>query len=136
MLPLEFIVIGTPKSVQAPSRAKAKWKADVRSSAIAAAGLASIVPTTDVRVTILYFYVRTDLDVDNIVKPILDAMNSIAYIDDDQVIDLIAAKRDLANDYTVAAVSPVLAAQLPGPGRAASDFVFVRVEAADTKVLP
>ena len=48
-----------------------------------------------VAVTITYFYDRTPLDVDNIPKPILDALKGLVYSDDSQVSDLLCRKRDL-----------------------------------------
>ena len=83
MTPFEFIVIGTPKSVQARNTAKAAWKARVRSAASGALPKLHPLATSNLCVTIVYFYVATDLDLDNILKPILDAMVGVVYIDDD-----------------------------------------------------
>lgn len=136
MLLLEFIVAGTPKSVQASAGSKRAWRQRVSAAATAALPPPHLVGTLPVRVTVIYFYVRTDLDLDNILKPILDALNGIAYVDDEQVIDVIAAKRDLSLTYALAGVSPVIVTQLASPGGTASDFVFVRIDAADVGAIP
>ena len=49
----------------------------------------------DVMVTITYLYNRgsIDIDVDNIPKPILDALKGLVYSDDSQVTDLLCRKR-------------------------------------------
>ena len=44
---------------------------------------------------ITYFYDSVIMDVDNIVKPIQDAIIGLAYIDDDQVTDFFVRKRNL-----------------------------------------
>ena len=43
----------------------------------------------DVMVTITYVYSNSPMDVDNIPKPILDALKDLIYFDDSQVTDLI-----------------------------------------------
>ncbi len=96
MIPIEFIVIGTPKSVQSKNAAKAAWKTVVRGAATASLPTPHLLATSFLRATVMYFYVTTTLDLDNILKPILDAMKTVVYLDDDQIVDLIAIKPDLA----------------------------------------
>ena len=43
--------------------------------------------------TITYFHEGSPLDVDNIPKPILDALKGLVYADDSQVSDLLCRKR-------------------------------------------
>lgn len=50
-----------------------------------------------VMLQITYFYDSDQMDVDNIVKPIQDAMKGLAYVDDKQVSDLLVRKRNLLN---------------------------------------
>ena len=83
-----------------------------------------------VRATIIYFYVSTDLDLDNILKPILDSMNRIVYVDDSQIVNIMAAKRDISGSYVLTDVSPILVQHLASEGN--SDFVFIAIEIADT----
>ena len=135
MTPVEFVVVGTPKSLQSKSAAKSAWKARVTAAATAALPTPHLLITSVSRVIVGFFYVTTDLDLNNILKPILDAMNTVVFLDDDQVIDIIAFKRDLSTPYVVTGLSPVLATQLTSPS-GASDFVFVRVEDADGGVIP
>ena len=45
--------------------------------------------------TITYFFDDYSGDVDNVSKPILDALNKLVYVDDRQVFDLVCRKRDL-----------------------------------------
>lgn len=73
---------------------------------------------------VAYFYVDAPAaDLDNIVKPIQDAMKGIAYDDDIQVIDLIASMRPKDGSVLIP-MSAVLAAGFA----ANSDFVYVNVQ--------
>ncbi len=134
--PIEFVVTGTPISVQASSKSKTRWKAIVAAAASSVLSAAHTLTTELICATIVYFYRQGGTDVDNILKPILDAMNGIVYVDDDQVVDIRAAKRDLAGNYSIQDVSPVLLDVLTTPGAGPADFVFVRVEETSGKDLP
>lgn len=61
-----------------------------------------------IAVTITYFYDRTPLDVDNIPKPILDALKGLVYSDDSQVFDLLCRKRDLHTELRIENASTTL----------------------------
>lgn len=58
---------------------------------------------------IVYFYEGAGADVDNIIKPIQDALKGLAYEDDEQVTDLVSRKRSLDADLRVSDPSEVLA---------------------------
>ena len=47
--------------------------------------------------TVTYFFMDVQMDVDNIPKPISDALNGLVYVDDVQVTDVLCRKRDLIN---------------------------------------
>lgn len=59
-------------------------------------------------VIITYFYEDASLDVDNIPKPILDALKGMVYSDDTEVSDLLCRKRDLNDDPRIQNPSSVL----------------------------
>ena len=59
-------------------------------------------------VIITYFYEGASLDVDNIPKPILDALKGLVYSDDAEVSDLLCRKRDLNGDLRFQNPSSVL----------------------------
>jgi hypothetical protein len=56
-----------------------------------------------------YLYKGTAADVDNIIKPIQDALKGLVYIDDGQVTDVVVRKRSLERGLTVEDPSEVLA---------------------------
>lgn len=76
--------------------------------------------------TIAYFYEEVLLDVDNIPKPILDALKDLVYSDDAQVTDLVCRKRNLNGDLRIENLSSVLA---EGFNRG-NEFLYVVVEDA------
>lgn len=61
-----------------------------------------------VAVTITHLFDRAELDVDNIPKPILDALKGLIYSDDAAVTDLICRKRNLTDDPQISNASPIL----------------------------
>lgn len=66
----------------------------------------------------------TDLDTDNIIKPIQDALVDVVYLDDDQVTDVFAAKRDLTGSFRLRTTPPSVAAALG----AEPNFLYVVVD--------
>ncbi len=84
--------------------------------------------------TIIFFYFQdTDLDVDNIAKPILDALVGVVYDDDQSVVQLIARKTRLAPGLDIRDASAALAEGLD----ADMDFVYVRVGGPpDHRIIP
>lgn len=87
------------------------------------------IPGTDpVLLLLLYFHDAdtSPLDVDNIPKPIADALNGLVYADDGQVTDLVCRKRHIGDDLYIENTSAVLAA---GFARG-NEFLYVRVEDA------
>lgn len=66
-------------------------------------------------VTITYFYYGGELDVDNIPKPILDALVGLTYSDDSQVSDILCRKRDRNRNLSYRNPSPTLLASLQSP---------------------
>ncbi len=71
-----------------------------------------------------FFDGATDLDTDNIIKPIQDALNDVVYKDDETVVDVCARKIDLQHLPTLVAVPSSL---LEALAEQTCDFVFVQV---------
>ena len=65
-------------------------------------------------------------DLDNMAKPILDALKDVIYDDDSQVSDLVFRKRDRNSDVPIPSPSPILLERLGQPG----PFVHVFVDYA------
>lgn len=128
MAPFEFIVLGPPLSLQTKNRQRLQeWKARVR---LAAAKRwkrrKRTTPLTgSVSIEICYYYDREPPDVDNIIKPIQDALAGLLFVNDKQVVDAAARKRNINHAFRVRGMSPVLASGFV----AGEDFIHVKVSA-------
>ena len=109
MLPFEFTIQGPPVSHQTRNRARLQqWKNDVRAAAQARV-VAGAAPCPDpVQIAITYYYEGDSPDVDNIIKPIQDALNGVVFIDDAQVAETKSRKRPLNGSYQIKGASGVL----------------------------
>ncbi len=106
----EFIVDGPPVSQQARRREKLRaWKGTVRKEAEKYWASEQQPATGLIMLKVTYFYDSVAMDVDNIVKPIQDAIIGLAYLDDNQVTDVIVRKKDISGNFRVENITPILA---------------------------
>ena len=97
-IPFEMIMEQAPVSSQTRRRHRFhEWRQDLESAARQIWGLDTPV-THPIMVTITYFFDDTPVDVDNIPKPVLDALKGLVFRDDSQVYDLLCRKRDRADN--------------------------------------
>ncbi|MEI1373270.1 RusA family crossover junction endodeoxyribonuclease [Nostoc sp. UHCC 0926] len=113
MTRFEFIVDGPPVSQQARKRGKGNrledWKKTVRQEAEKYWSSEQKTATGLVMLQITYFYDSVQIDIDNIVKPIQDAIIGLAYVDDEQVSDLLVRKRNLSGNFRIEDMTSTLA---------------------------
>jgi crossover junction endodeoxyribonuclease RusA len=76
-----------------------------------------------VELRITHYGERQSIDMDNLIKPIQDALQGIAYVDDRQVRDVTGNWRDIDGRYPLRYISPHLSAAF-SDGR---EFVHVRL---------
>lgn len=123
-LPIEFIVRGTAISLQASGGSRTAWKETIRAAGASVIPPGSWALTERVAVTIYYFPEGEMVgDIDNIVKPILDAMCHFVYVDDQQVERVVVQKFEPDRIFTFSAPSPALVDALAAEGSA----VYIRV---------
>ena len=123
---IEFVVVGTPRSFRANS--SPLWKAKVKEA----------VPEQDqlldgpLRLRIDFFFGElTDLDTDNIIKPIQDALEDLVYDDDKTIVDVCARKIDRVQSLPVIDAPMTLEQAL---NSTMGDFVYIRVAEARPEV--
>lgn len=94
----------------------------------------SVAIATEISAAIVFFYEgETDIDVDNIAKPVLDSLAGLAYEDDSQVSQITVRKTALAAGLAIDNPSPSLTAALAIGG----DFIYVRIgEPPDHRKIP
>ena len=124
VLPWECVVFGIPKSVQASSVSVRRWKAQVQAAAGAAWPSNAVPLDHEVQIHVTYYHEGAPLDVDNMLKPIQDALCGVIYLDDKQLTDTHGHLRDLNAPYRVRGMSPAQASGFMSNG----PFVHVRLE--------
>ena len=129
MLPFEFVIDGAPVSQQARRRARLRdWISKVENEAKSHWPEDELPVVDSIMVKITYFYeenVSPKIDVDNISKPILDALKGVVFTDDSQVTDLLCRKRKSEN-IRVEISSDILLNQLDQ----GNEFLFIVVQDA------
>jgi hypothetical protein len=123
--PVEFLVQGTPVSLQAKrAESRAQWKERVRIASRPVLPEGHWATTGRVSVTLFYFpEAAMQGDIDNIVKPILDALAQHIYIDDAQVERLVVQKFEPGNIFLFSAPTVILSAAL----RSRKPLLYVRL---------
>ena len=123
--PLEFVVQGTPVSLQtARAKSKEAWKQRVKEASYKSLPEGHFSTESPISVTLFYFP-ATEMqgDVDNIVKPILDALAKHIYSDDRQVERVWVQKFEPGRVFQFARPSEVLSEALSGE----KPLLFVRL---------
>jgi Holliday junction resolvase RusA-like endonuclease len=132
-LPFDFIVEGVPATHDSGGREK--WKLRVRDAARCLVSNEHQPLAMELSVAIVYFSESvTSKDVDNIIKPILDALIGIVYRDDRIVSQVLARKTQMRPDRLISVSSRRLAEALE---RGLSDFVYIMIRLApDHSMVP
>lgn len=133
MTRFEFIVDGPPVSQQARRRERLRaWKVAVRHEAEKYWSPEQKAATGLIMLQVTYFYDSVEIDVDNIIKPIQDAIIGLAYIDDAQITDVLVRKRNLSGNFKVENMTSTLA---EGFSRGNEFLHVVVIDASDQEVL-
>jgi len=120
----EFCVHGRPISARARLRVRlAAWRQQVRAAAIAKwpAGLAPYTVAVELRIT--HYAPKPLADMDNLIKPIQDALQGVLYVDDRVVKDVTGNWRNIDRPFRMLYMSQPLADAF-GDGR---PFVHIRL---------
>ena len=111
----EFVIEGPAVSLKAKktnARRYQKWIKTVRAAAQSEFQSRSQTTSQNVIVSITNYYTLSPPDVDNIVKPLLDAMGTVVYADDSQVRKVVSERVDLTKMNSIQNPSPLLATAL------------------------
>ena len=100
-IPFELIMEQAPVSSQTRRRQRFhEWRQDLERAARLVWDT-EVPVAVPVLVTITYFFDGTPVDVDNIPKPILDALKGLVFRNDSQVYDLLCRKRNRADSLRI-----------------------------------
>jgi len=116
LFPFEFHLAGTPISLQGKPASKERWKNEVADAArhrTAEIGKWTYLEPQPLALTIYYFPIAAmGGDIDNIVKPIMDALIGIVYLNDQAVERVTAQKFEPAEAWEFSKPSEQLTAAL------------------------
>ena len=115
--PLEFLVEGTPVSLQAARAAsKNEWKERVKAASRTTLPEGHWATFSPIAATLFYFpAAQMQGDLDNIIKLILDSLVQHIYMDDSQVQRIVVQKFEPGNMFSFTAPSKTLADALSHP---------------------
>ena len=115
--PLEFVVGGTPVSLQTKRRESLdEWKERVAEASRTALPEGHFATDEPLGVTLYYFLAAAmQGDLDNIVKPILDALGGNVYIDDQQIHRILIQKFEPGSVFSFSQPTPTLGKALEQP---------------------
>ena len=121
--PMEFIVAGQPRTMQTKSpKSRQDWRDRCRRSAQNAAAMTG--DSLEYSVSITHFHSDANsVDIDNIIKPILDALKGIVWEDDLSVVEVRARRTDLSREFNPINPSSILVEALIGY----PEFIWVRI---------
>lgn len=123
----EFVVQGVPRSLQAKPPGRRAWMNKVAAAAQETWPANRPPMDEELSVAIIYYHAGdADVDVDNIIKPILDALVNVAYVDDKLVSQVTSRRTRLEAGLVIENVTPVLAEGL----EMGEDFVYVALRSA------
>ncbi|MCB8876096.1 RusA family crossover junction endodeoxyribonuclease [Acidisoma silvae] len=114
--PLEFVVGGTPVSLQTKRiSTREAWRDKIRTASAGALPEGHFCSAGRIVVTLFYFPAEEmQGDIDNIVKPVLDAFSQHIYLDDRQVERILVQKFEPENFFAFRAPSPILEQAIMG----------------------
>jgi Holliday junction resolvase RusA-like endonuclease len=127
MLPFEFVIMGPPVSQQTRYKPRRRaWIEELR-TAIAAIWPRGEKPAVGpVRVGITHVFATVSIDLDNLAKPVRDALKGIVLEDDEQVRELTMRKQELDQIARIQTFRPLLLEAL----ERGEEFLHVLVEEA------
>lgn len=129
MLPFEFIVDGPPLSYQTRDRRRLRaWEQTVQTEARKRWPQGQLPLTSQLQITVVYYHdaITINMDNDNMVKPIQDALKGLVYVDDKQITDIRVRKTNLDGSFRVRGMAPILAEGFCK----GSEFLYIRIEQA------
>ena len=123
---LEFVVLGQPVSNQSPGLNLTAWRGTVATAA--ALNWPNPLLTGDLKAILINFYTGASpsVDVDNMSKPILDAMQNIVYGDDRQIVQAEIAHLKIGAAFAIMGVRPIIVNSI----QSGNPFVYIRIEDA------
>lgn len=125
MFQFEFSITGIPISSQSHNKQSLnRWKTEVYQAA-QAKWISGLPPFKgDLTIKITYYYDIESPDVDNIIKPIQDALKGLVYDDDRQIVRTQCEKKDINGSYQIRRAPQIIVEGFLN----GDDFLHVKIE--------
>jgi hypothetical protein len=124
---IEFLILDRPLSLQTNSRRKFQaWKDTVRGEIAKVWGGRRILSVGEYHLTIVHMYTESPPDVDNIIKPIQDALEGLVLFNDRLVSDVESHRRHLRGHFDFDRLPPLIMSALTS----SMECVYVRLDDA------
>lgn len=124
---IEFVLHKRPVSLQVKKRENLQaWKNFIYGRARQIWRGPPLSDNIDVHLTVVYFCNDSPVDVDNIIKPIQDALSTLIFADDVQISDVDSHRRYLSDGIDVTNLPPLLADAVA----TGDESVYIRVQRA------
>jgi crossover junction endodeoxyribonuclease RusA len=121
----ELLIKRRPLSVQAKASNLQAWIEEVRRQAKKEWNRPGPLTDEAFSLTLVFLYESDPIDVDNIIKPIQDALNGVVYPDDQLLTDVCSYRRLISDTLSFAGLPPLLAKAI----RNQKECVYLRVMA-------
>jgi hypothetical protein len=121
---VEFVVPGVPISNQVPGANLSSWRAAIAAEARSRWNSPPLL--VELKAIVINFYagIRPTLDLDNMSKPILDAMENLVYAADRQIRQAELTHVHIRSPFVFVGASPLIVNAV----QAGNQFVYVRIE--------
>lgn len=126
-LPWDCTLRGVPASLQGSAHKRADWR--LRVSAAAARRWPAHEPPLEEPLALLVAFLHSGqpVDVDNMLKPTLDGLTGVCYVDDAQLEQVIGVRWDLSRTLRLERLSPVLVRAVVAAVADGGPFVYLRL---------
>jgi hypothetical protein len=125
MIPFEFLIPRRPLSQQAKSSSLQVWKAFVRTEA-RKAWAGPPLQVGDFQITLIYLCTEAPPDIDNIIKPIQDALVGLVFVDDSLICDVDGHRRFLDGVFDITRLPKLLLSGIANQ----VECVYVRIQSS------
>jgi len=126
-LPWDCTVSGVPASLQGSARKRTDWQQRV-STAAAQRWPAQEPPLNQpLALLVAFLHSGQPVDVDNMLKPTLDGLTGVCYVDDAQLEQVIGVRWDLSRTLRLGRLSPILVTAVVTAVSDGAPFVYLRL---------
>lgn len=127
VLPWDCVVWGVPASLQGSATKRSDWRARVAAAAAARWPPGEPALHEPLRLTVAFLHSGQPIDVDNMLKPTLDGLIGVSYVDDALLEQVLGVRQDLQVGLRLDRLSAALLGAVVASLSGAGPFVYLRL---------